>query len=122
MGMPTGASSNMPIGGILYWVINPLTTRLVEVLIKVTELVRMEENDSGISSLDGLILARLARPMTIGTKNAVAAVLLTKALMLAAVTMTTRTKRVGSSPVCRRMARPVKSMTPVRRRAAVRIN
>ena len=50
MGMPTGASSNMPIGGNPERVMRPLTTMFVEVLMSVTELVRMDENASGNSS------------------------------------------------------------------------
>ena len=44
--------------------------------MSVTELVRMDENASGNSSLLALIFARLANPMTTGTKKAVDAVLL----------------------------------------------
>jgi hypothetical protein len=35
------------ISSLLNWVIGPLTTRLVEVLTSVTELVRIDENAKG---------------------------------------------------------------------------
>ena len=54
--MPTGASSNMPMGGCWFFVSKSLTTRLVDVLISVTELVRIEENASGKRKSDGLSL------------------------------------------------------------------
>ena len=69
MGMPTGASSNIPMGRRFAWVIKPLTTRFVEVLIRVTELVRMEENESGMSSLEGLILGALGKANDEGNKE-----------------------------------------------------
>ena len=47
IGMPTGASSNIPIGACWFCTSSSLTTRLVEVLISVTELVRIEANASG---------------------------------------------------------------------------
>src|SRR4051812_15876460 len=95
IGTPTGANSNMPIGSILYCRKRPLTTRLVLVLMSVTELVRIEEKASGMRSFEGLIFARFAMPMTIGTKNAVEAVLLTNAPIPADVSITTRSKWVG---------------------------
>ena len=52
---------------------------LVDVLTSVTELLTMEENASGMSSLDALIPDFFAMPRTIGKKNAVEAVLLMKA-------------------------------------------
>jgi hypothetical protein len=45
-------------------VIGPLTTRLLDVLIKVTELERIEQNASGKSSLLGDVLVRAATPMS----------------------------------------------------------
>jgi len=54
IGMPTGASSNIPIGGCWYRLNRSLTTKLVDVLISVTELVRIEENASGSKNRDGL--------------------------------------------------------------------
>ena len=43
----------------------------VEVLTNVTELLTMEEKARGMSSLDSLIPALFAMPMTTGKKNAV---------------------------------------------------
>src|SRR5688572_15542984 len=104
MGIPTGAISKTPISGrTLYCFINPLTTMLVEVLISVTELVRMEEKARGKSNLVGLMFALAAIPSTIGTKNAVQAVLLMKALSPDAEIMMTNNNRVGLSPVYLRM-------------------
>src|SRR5262245_47247063 len=97
-------------------------TILVEVLTRVTELVRIEAKAKGISSFEGLIRARWARPKTRGIKNAVEAVLLIKAHIVAEATRITPSSRLGSSPVKRRIARPQISTTPVRTRAAVRIN
>ena len=74
----------------------PLTTRFVDVLISVTELLRIDENASGMSSFDGLIFARRATPKTIGTKNAVDAVLLMNAPRPADAIMTTICKRRGA--------------------------
>ena len=73
----------------------PLTTRLVEVEMTVTELLKMEEKASGMSSRPGLMPDFLAMPHTTGTNNAVAAVLLMKALRLAAVTITAISSRFG---------------------------
>ena len=53
--MPNGASSNIPIGGKPACVINPLMTTLVEVLIRVTELERIDANAIGISRREALI-------------------------------------------------------------------
>jgi hypothetical protein len=53
--MPTGASSNIPIGGKPDCVINPLMTTFVEVLISVTELDRIDANAIGISRRETLI-------------------------------------------------------------------
>ena len=79
MGRPAGASSNMPIGFSPARTINSLITMLVEVLISVTELVRIEAKASGSSRREGLVLLCAAMPRTTGTKKAVAAVLLMKA-------------------------------------------
>jgi hypothetical protein len=54
----------MPIGAMPCCEIIPLTTRLVEVLINVTELLRIEEKASGNSSLEGLMLARRGKHLT----------------------------------------------------------
>ena len=79
IGSPTGASSKSPIGAMPRCVIKPLTTRLVDVLIKVTELERIDEKAIGRSSCDGDSDERRANPMAIGKKKAVAAVLLMNA-------------------------------------------
>src|SRR5688572_28239399 len=97
--MPTGANSNMSIGAKPAVVIKPLTTRLLEVLIKLTELDKMEQNASGRSSLLGEILARSATPIMIGMKNAVQAVLLMKELRTAEAIMTTASSQRGRLPV-----------------------
>src|SRR5688572_22866727 len=96
--MPTGASSNISIGCMLYFGSIPLMTILVEVDMSVTLLVRIEANASGISSFEGEILARLARPITAGRKTAVAAVLLMKAETMATVTMMIIARKYGLPP------------------------
>src|SRR4051812_26150839 len=106
IGMPTGAISNMPIGSRLLLTINPLTTRLVEVETRVTELESIEENASGRSNRAGLVLVFRARPMTIGRKNAVVAVLLMNAPRTQEVTITIQNNRSGLSPVWASTARP----------------
>ncbi len=57
MGMPTGASSNIPIGFKPAFVINPLITRFVEVLITETELVKIAAKATGINNREGDIPA-----------------------------------------------------------------
>ena len=69
-----------------------LATILVEVLIRVTELVTIEANASGRRYFEALIPFFLAKPSTTGRKNAVAAVLLMNAERVA-----TETRMVGSS-------------------------
>src|SRR4030095_983364 len=98
MGLPTGASSNMSIARIPARVVKPLITRLLEVLMRVTELDRMEQNASGSRNLLGEILARSATPTTMGRKKAVHAVLLTKALRPAAESIITPSKMAGRLP------------------------
>jgi hypothetical protein len=66
---PTGVSSNMPIGGRPYLVIKPLTTILVEVLIKVRELARIEAKARGISNFATLTFDLRARPVRMGRKK-----------------------------------------------------
>ena len=66
-------------------------------LTRVTELARMAEKARGMSSFDALTRMRRARPSVIGTKNAVAAVLLMNALTTAEATMTTARSRPVSS-------------------------
>src|SRR5262245_58434895 len=96
----------MVMGAKLYWVIKPLMTMLVDVLIRVTELVKIEEKASGIKNFEALTLARWAKPKTIGTKKAVEAVLLMNAPKTAEATMITINMRLGSLPVWRKMSRP----------------
>ena len=91
MGMPAGASSNMPIGACPLLTIISLITMLVEVLMSDTELVRIEAKASGSSSRDGLVPLRAAMPSTTGMKKAVAAVLLMKADSSETETITTAT-------------------------------
>ena len=98
MGMPAGASSNMPIGACPPRTIISLMTMLVEVLMSVTELVRMEAKASGSSSRDGLVPFRAAMPSTTGMKKAVAAVLLMKAESSETETITTAMSRNGRFP------------------------
>ena len=88
--------------------------------MSVTELVRIEEKANGSRSWLGLILARSAKPITIGTKNAVDAVLLMKAPSPAEAIITTISSRKGDVPVSLRIAPPAMSITPVRINAAVR--
>jgi hypothetical protein len=122
MGKPTLVSSNMPKGGIPYWVIKSLTTTFVEVPIKVTELARIEAKASGIRSLEALIFALRARPITTGIKKAVAAVLLINELNPAEATITIPKTRFGLLPVFSDKYLPNISTAPVRTRAAVKIN
>jgi hypothetical protein len=74
----------------------PLTTMLVDVLTRVTELVRIDEKASGISNFEGLIFDLRAMPMTTGTKKAVAAVLLMKALRPAAESASCEVNHAGT--------------------------
>jgi len=67
----------------------PLMTRFVDVLMSVTELVRIDANATGMRSREGEILARAAMPMTTGRKRAAAAVLLMNALRTETVIMMT---------------------------------
>jgi hypothetical protein len=53
-GIPTGLSSNIPMGGCWYRVKIPLTTRFVDVLTSVTELVRIEAKATGSKYFEGL--------------------------------------------------------------------
>src|SRR5215212_1408347 len=106
--MPTGASSNIPIGGSPAFVIRPLITRFVDVLINVTELVRIDANATGISRDDGDTLDFAVIPSTIGRKKAAAAVLLMNALNTATLIITTASRGAGRVPACRRIARPTK--------------
>ena len=112
----------MPSGSIPDWVIKPLTTIFVEVAIKVTDDANMVAKASGINNLEALTLARRANPITIGKKKAVEAVLLIRALMEAAATVTTFSARFGLSPEYCKIQRPVISTTPVRTSAAVMIS
>jgi hypothetical protein len=73
----------------------PLTTIFVEVLTRVTELLKMDENARGMSNLDGLIRVRRAIPITTGINRAVEAVLLMNAPMKAERTITTRSSLAG---------------------------
>ena len=73
-------------------------TILVDVLINVTELVRIEENARGNKYFEGLDRVLLANPKTIGMKNAVAAVLLMNADKAAAETMIVGKRTAGLSP------------------------
>src|SRR5919197_5397191 len=98
IGMPTGASSNMPISGSLDLVKNSLTTILVEVLTSDTELVTIDAKESGIRYFDGLAPIFLVNPRTTGIKKAVVAVLLMKAPSAAAVTMMTGKRRCSLFP------------------------
>lgn len=100
----------------------PLTIMFVEVLTSVTELVRIEENAIGISSFDALISDFQAMPNTIGRKNAVEAVLLMNAPRTADAIITVHKSRSGVGLARLSTARPAMSTTPVRCRAAVRIN
>lgn len=72
---------------------------MLDVLTSVTELLRIDENASGISSFDGLIFDRRAMPTTSGMKNAVDAVLLMNAPSTADETMITMSTRFGLLPV-----------------------
>jgi hypothetical protein len=71
----------------------------VDVPIKVTELARIVAKANGNNILEALTRARRAIPVTIGTKKAVAAVLLIKELRLAAVTIISTNMRSGLVPV-----------------------
>ena len=84
----------------------PLTTMFVEVLTSVTELVTIEENASGMRSLDALMPDFFAMPKTIGRKNAVEAVLLMNAPMPAEASMTIQSSRSGSVPAWRKHRPP----------------
>ena len=78
----------------------------VEVLTSVTELVTIEENASGIRSLDALTPDFFAMPKTIGRKNAVEAVLLMNAPMPAEAIITIQSRRSGSVPEWRKHRPP----------------
>src|SRR5262245_12505596 len=98
MGMPTGVSSNIPIGFRPALVISPLTTRFVEVLINVTELARIAANATGINNRDDETPALVATPMITGTKKAAAAVLLTNELSVATASMVAKSNRFTPFP------------------------
>ena len=119
MGSPAGASSNMPIGGSPARTINSLITMLVEVLISVTELVRIEAKARGSSRREGLVLLCAAMPSTTGTKKAVAAVLLMKADSVATEIMMMASRKSGRLPAWPSIHRPTVSTMPVWERAAV---
>jgi len=105
----------------LCWAIKPLTRMFVDVLTRVTELVRMEAKARGRSRREGLTRARAAIPTVTGRKKAVVAVLLMNADNPAAASMINTGRRCGLVPARRRIARPAMSTTPVRCSAAVRI-
>jgi hypothetical protein len=82
----------------------------------------MDAKASGMSSLAGLTLARRARPMTMGRKNAVAAVLLMKDPTAMAATMITSSSWLKGRTERRRKVCTTHSVTPVRSRAVIRIS
>ena len=102
---PIGAKSNMrneirPSSAAV-----ELTSKFVEVPIKVQHPPRMEAKESGMSSLDGLMFRLAARPVTMGRKSKTTGVLLTNAEVNA--TRGRRTRRMGpialpDKAVCRR--------------------
>jgi hypothetical protein len=119
MGIPTGASSNMPMGGCPERVMSSLMTMFVDVLTSDTELVRMEANARGRRYRDGLVACFIARPRTMGMKKAVAAVLLINADRKDTESIITATRTAVLLPTCPNMYRPTKSTIPVWDRAAV---
>jgi hypothetical protein len=93
--MPTGASSNIPIGGKPDCFINPLMTTFVEVLISVTELERIDANAIGINSREALIFVCWLKPKSTGKKNAAEAVLLMKAPNIVTTIMVAGSRLAG---------------------------
>ncbi len=83
---------------------------------------RIVAYDSGISSLDGVVPARLASEIATGVRIATTGVLLRKAEMTNAVIVSPPSTRVGLVPTSPPSQLPSASMQPVRSSAAEMTN
>ena len=79
-------------------------------------------NERGINSLDGLILALVARLIIAGSKTATVPVSLIKPDKSATAAMMTKIKRTSLSPAIDRMRRPIDPANPVCMTAPPTIN
>ena len=100
------------MGAIPFASIIPLTTILVVVEIRVTELARILANAKGINNFEREVFEFLAIPITIGRKNAVAPVLLINPLSPAAASITISTNRSSSKFALCKIQSPTKLTTP----------
>jgi hypothetical protein len=119
---PNGAISNMPIGGNPFSAAIELTRIVVDVPISVHTPPKSDENESGISSFEGLTLSSRAIAMTVGSRIATAAVLLMKAETTAVpIIIAASARKKLLEPTLARAA-PIQVTAPALSRPALRTN